>query len=580
MIKNVTAVLIASGVVFALATQPIEAKVVRVVVERTAPYAGGKTFGEAGAFERLEGTVYMEVDPHDPLNAVIVNLDRAPRNDAGMVEFSAPFVIIKPVDMSRGNGKLLYGINNRGNAIEISFQTFPPLAPGASPESGDGLFFRLGYAFVDAGWAGDITTTGTRLGANLPVAVQADGSPIVADIRIEFTGRGYALPLKGNNRFNSYETADTSTTRSTLTVRETIDGARTAIAPDGWAFGTCATGRPSLSPSTTDLCLFDGFEPDHIYELTYPAKNPWVMGLGYAVTRDLGSFLRYERADRDGNPNPLTEPDGSGLRRVYGLGISSTGMYLRDFLYLGFNEDEARRQVFDAVRIHIPGTHRLFANVEFADPNVYSRQDQHADFTSHSYPPLTYAVTTDPISGIRDAILKRPETDPFVFHVDTSNEFWQMNASLNVHDGAGNRVPVPDNVRLYSIAGHSHVGASGVGAIPTATGTCANATNGYRSYAPLMRALLVALDAWVDGGIEPPRSDYPDVRDGTLATVADAAKAFPAIPGCDAPIRIEDKGTRKGCSVDHLPEWNGIEHGRCHVFVDAGYLLDSGSPNI
>ena len=151
-----------------------------------------------------------------------------------------------------------------------------------------------------------------------------------------------------------------------------------------------------------------------------------------------------------------------------------------------------------------------------------------------------YAVTTDPISGIRDAILKRPETDPFVFHVDTSNEFWQMNASLNVHDGAGNRVPVPDNVRLYSIAGHSHVGASGVGATPTATGTCANATNGYRSYAPLMRALLVALDEWVDGGIAPPRSDYPDVKDGTLATVADAAKAFPAIPGVAFPTVVNE----------------------------------------
>ena len=372
------------------------------------------------------------------------------------------------------------------------------------------------------------------------MAVQADGSPIVADIRIEFTGRGYTLPLKGNSRFSSYDTADTSTARSTVTVRETIDGARTAIPSDRWAFGVCATGRQSLSPSTTDICLFDGFQADRIYELTYPAKNPWVMGLGYAVTRDLGSFLRYERADDEGNPNPLAEPGGPGLRRMYGLGISSTGMYLRDFLYLGFNEDGARRQVFDAVRIHIPGTHRLFANVEFADPNVYSRQDQHPDFTSYSYPPLTYAMTTDPISGIRDAILKRPDTDPFVFHVDTSNEFWQMNASLNVHDGAGNRVPAPDNVRLYSIAGHSHVGASGVGATPTATGTCANATNGYRSYAPLMRALLVALDEWVDGGIEPPRSDYPDVRDGTLATVADAAKAFPAIPGVAFPTVVNE----------------------------------------
>ena len=543
VIKKTAAVLIASGLVFAWPTQSVEAKVVRLVVERTTPYAGGEAFGEAGAFERLEGTVYMEVDSHDPLNAVIVNLDRAPRNDDGLVEFSAPFVIIKPVDMTRGNRKLLYGINNRGNAIEIPFQTFPPLAPGASSETGDGLFFRLGYAFVDAGWAGDITTTATRLGANLPVAVQADGSPIVADIRIEFTGQGYTLPLKGNGRFRSYDTADTSTERSTLTVRDAIAGARTTIPPDRWAFGTCASGGATLSPSTTDMCLFDGFEPDHIYELTYPAKNPWVMGLGYAVTRDLGSFLRYERVDEEGNQNPLAEPVGPGVRRVYGLGISSTGMYLRDFLYLGFNEDEAHRQVFDAVRIHIPGTHRLFANVEFADPNVYSRQDQHADFTSHSYPPLTYAVTTDPISGIRDGILRRPETDPLVFHVDTANEFWQMNASLNVHDGAGNRVPVPDTVRLFSIAGHSHVGASGVGATPTDTGTCANPVNGYRSYAPLMRALLVALDEWVDAGIAPPRSDYPDVRDGTLVTVAEAAKAFPAIPGVTFPTVVNELST-------------------------------------
>ena len=516
----------------------VEAKVVRLVVEQITPYADGRTFAEAGAFERLEGTVYMEVDPKDPRNAVVVNLERAPRNADGRVEFNAPFVIIKPIEMTRGNGKLLYGINNRGNGIEIPFQTFPSLTPGEAPDTGDGLIFRLGYTFVDAGWAGDIQTTETRLGANLPVAVQADGSPIVADIRVEYTGEGYTLPLKGNDRFRSYEVADTNPARSQLTVRRAIDGIRTVIQPDRWAFGICATGRASLSPSTTNLCLFDGFDPNQIYELTYPAKNPWVMGLGYAVTRDLASFLRYESADSEGNANPLAGSSGQGLRRVYGLGISSTGMYMRDFLYLGFNEDEMRRQVFDAVRIHIPGTHRLFANVEFADPNVYSRQDQHSDFTSHSYPPLTYAVTTDPISGIRDGILKRPATDPLVFHIDSSNEFWQMNASLNVHDGLGDRVPVPDNVRLYSIASHSHVGASGVGAIPTGRGTCAYPTNGYRSYAPVMRALLVALDLWADGDVDPPRSDYPDVRDGTLVSVQEAGRAFPAIPGVTFPTVV------------------------------------------
>ena len=470
--RRTFAIVVLGSLLAALAAPAADARVVRIVVERTTPYAGGQAFGDAGAFERLDGTVHMEVDPGDPLNAVIVNLDRAPRNERGMVELSAPFFIVKPVDMARGNGKLLYGINNRGNAIELGFHTFPSTGPGAD----DGLFFRLGYTLVDAGWAGDVVTTATRLGANLPVAVQADGSPIVSRVRIEYpsdpTASGavtHTLPLKGNDRFVSYETADTDTSHSTLTVRDAIDGERRPVAADGWAFGTCPSGEASLAPSTTDICLFDGFDPDKVYELVYPAKNPWVMGLGYAVTRDVASFLRYETADDAGTPNPLAaSADATGIRRAYGLGISSTGMYLRDWLYLGFNEDEAHRRVFDAVRIHIPGTHRLFANVEFADPNIYSRQDRTTDFTSQSVPPLTYAVTTDPVTNVRDGILKRPATDPLVFHVDTSNEFWQMKASLNVHDGHGDPVPVPDNVRFYLLASHPHGGAAGVGARPTA----------------------------------------------------------------------------------------------------------------
>ena len=531
------------GVLLAgLAAPAADARVVRIVVERTTPYAGGEAFGDAGPFERLDGTVHMEVDPDDPLNAVIVNLDRAPRNERGLVELSAPFFIVKPVDMARGNGKLLYGINNRGNAIELGFHTFPSTGPNAD----DGLFFRLGYTLVDAGWAGDVVTTATRLGANLPVAVQADGSPVVSRIRIEYPsdptasgGVTHTLPLKGNDRFVSYETADTDTARSTLTVRDAIDGERRPVAADGWAFGTCPSGEASLAPSTTDICLFDGFDPDKVYELIYPAKDPWVMGLGYAVTRDVASFLRYETADDAGTPNPLAaSADATGIRRAYGLGISSTGMYLRDWLYLGFNEDEAHRRVFDAVRIHIPGSHRLFANVEFADPNIYSRQDRTPDFTSQSVPPLTYAVTTDPVTNVRDGILKRPATDPLVFHVDTSNEFWQMKASLNVHDGHGDPVPVPDNVRFYLLASHPHGGAAGVGAMPTARGACAYATNTYRSAAPAMRALLVALDDWADRGIEPPASSYPDVRRGTLATVNEVARTFPGIPGVAFPTRV------------------------------------------
>ena len=275
-----------------------------------------------------------------------------------------------------------------------------------------------------------------------------------------------------------YETADMDTAHATLTVRSSVGGARTPVPSDRWAFGRCAKGQASLVPTTTDICLFDGFKVDRIYELIYPAKNPMVLGLGYAVTRDLASFLRYQTRDDAGNPNPLApEPDRrrhpSGLRQS---ASSSTGMYMRDWLYLGFNEDESHRKVFDAVQIIIPGTHRLFANVEFADPNNYSRQDIWHDSVSYSYPPLTFAVTTDPISGIRDGILKRPATDPLVFQVDSANEFWQMNASLNVHDGAGRPVPIPDNVRLYFGSSFQHGGGAGLLNPPgPAPGMCAGA---------------------------------------------------------------------------------------------------------
>ena len=558
MLRRAVVTLTVVGSMAGWLTNPADARVVRIVVDRTTPYAAGRTFGEAGVFERLEGTVHMEVDPDDPLNGIVVNLDRAPRNANGLVEFSAPFVIIRPVDASRGNRKILYGINNRGNAIEIPFQTFPTLPAGADPETADGLFFRMGYTFVDAGWAGDIITTETRLGADLPVAVQADGSPIVSRIRVQYPTdspsqadsegeggiNGFTLPLKGTDRFVSYETADTRTANSTLTVRDAIDEASRPVASNRWAFGTCPSGETSLAATTRDICVFDGLKRDHIYELTYPARSPWVMGLGYAVTRDLASFLRYETFDDEGSPNPLAESDTVvGIRRAYGLGISSTGMYLREFLYLGFNEDEAHRQVFDAVRIHIPGSHRLFANVEFSDPNIYSRQDRTTDFTSTSYPPLTYAVTTDPITNVRDGILKRPDTDPLVFQSDTSNEFWQMKASLNVHDGFGNPVPVPDNVRLYFMSSHPHGGATGVGVVPTDRGSCEHVTNSYRSTAPTMRALLVALDEWADQGIEPPKSNYPDTRRGTLATVDEVARTFPTIPGVTFPTVVNGLNT-------------------------------------
>jgi hypothetical protein len=510
-----------------------QARVVAFVVESRQPFLGGVSWGSVGPYERLTGTAYMEVDPRDPINAVIVDLDKAPRNARGMVEFSTAFAIAKPVDMARGNQKIYYGVNNRGNN-PFGLLTATTTAQVAASD----VYFTMGYTLVDAGWEGDVVQTATNLAANLPVARQADGSSIVGTMRVEYSDRNlppagtYTLVLEGNANFHSYETADANTSHSVLTVRDDVDSPKTAIASNRWAFGKCPTGQASLVASTFDICYFDKFQNDKIYELIYPAKNPIVMALGHATTRDVGSFLRYQARDDAGNANPL----GTGIRRSYATGASQTAGYLRDFIYLGFNEDEAHRKVFDGILPTIGGTDRVFINVRFADPNVWSDQDDRHDLLQTSYPPFSYAVTTDPVTGIHDGVMKRASTDPLVMQTDSETELFQLRGSLNVQDGRGRPVELPDNVRLYFNSSTAHgMRVTGLRAgIPGASALCANPTPG-GTVIETARAALVAMDLWADRGIRPPRSNYPRLEDGTLIPLDRARARFPHIPGRSYP---------------------------------------------
>ena len=523
-----------------------DARLVKLVVEQREPFAGGAAWGPTGPYERLVATAHLEVDPRDPLNAVIVDLDKAPRNARGAVEFRTTVFILKPVDMTRGNGKIYYTANNRGNDALYAARTVEDVGR-------NDFALKLGYTIVDAGWQGDLAPSATRLGGDFPIAGQPDGSPIVGMTRVEFSDRNipregaHTFNLKGGAAYRPYEAADLNTARATFTVRDSVSAPRTPIAADRWAFGRCPTGRESLQASGFDICYFDRFDPDRIYELIYAAKNPIVMGLGHAATRDVASFLRYERQDAQGMANPV----GGNIRRVYVTGASQTGGFLRDFIYLGFNEDEAHRRVFDGIIPTIAGTDRVFINVRFADPNVYSGQDDRHDFLQNSHPPFTYAVATDPLTGIHDGIMKRPATDPLLFHVDSATEFWQLRASLNVVDANLRTVPAPKNVRFYFVSSTSH--GFGVGGLlapaPARNPRCAlPAPSGAGD---LARPLLAAMDAWADGGIEPPASSYPRLEDGTLVTVDEARAAFPAIPGLrfpSSPNPLE--------RLDYGPEFN------------------------
>lgn len=268
-----------------------------------------------------------------------------------------------------------------------------------------------------------------------------------------------------------------------------------------------------------------------VYELFYVAKDPRVMGLGYAATRDVVSFLRNAAADSDGTPNPLGGP--TKVKTALGLGVSSSGMYLRDFIYQGFNADTAGRKVLDGTYIHIPGAHKLFLNYRFAQPNPYSVQhrDRYMPYVGF---PFNYGVRANPLVAdvamkgpARDGILKRPATDPLVIHADTSTEYWQFQAGLVSTDGFGRDVALPRNARQYLMSGLQHYASAEQEAV---RGSCQQPINPtYQG--PVMRALVDALDRWVTRDTPPPPSRRPTVANGGLVEPTRRGTRFPRIPG-------------------------------------------------
>lgn len=510
-------------------------------IARQETVAGGYQFGPAGAYEKLVGTIAFEVDPADPRNAAIIDLDRAPRNARGLVEYDTDFYLLRPLDMDRWNGKLFFEVNNRGNKrtfnyVQTSAASQPRLNDPTAPEDfGDAFLLRQGYAIAWAGWEGDVLPGGGRMTIRLPVPREADGGPIAQRIVVEFHDRYFApdgsttrLPLSGSPDFASYPAVGGEMANAELRVRPSDSPrpsgpdipAGTLVPRDQWSFA-----------SPTEIALPGGFQPGQVYELSYVAQDPRVMALGYAATRDVVSFLRHSSRDSAGTPNPLAV--GDGVTHVLGQGISSSGMYLRDFLYQGFNEDLAGRPVFDGLSIHIPGAHKLFLNYRFAQPNPFSVQhrDRYMPYVGF---PFNYGVRENPLVAggtmdgpSEDGILKRPATDPLVIHTDTSTEYWQFQAALVNTDGFGRDVPLPAGVRQYLLSGLHHAVTPGA---PPALGLCQQPSNPTHA-GPALRALITALDGWVTAGTPPPPSRRPTVADGTLVPTDRASTGFPAIPG-------------------------------------------------
>ena len=507
--------------------------ITRLVIQRRERFAGGHEFPITGAYEKLVGKAYGEVDPKNRLNRIIVNLDKAPRNRRGRVEYSSNLCILKPIDMTRGNGKIFFDAPNRGSKRILSFLNDAPEAndPSTVEHAGNGFLMRQGYTIVWCGWQSDLMPIKNWLVLNVPAAKNGSKS-IVSKIRTEIVvdEKGVkSQPLSGDERVKSYQAVSRDKSQATLTVREKSYGKRILVPATDWEFAACTkdprNGKEIVNPSAKDLYLRAGFKPGHIYELIYPARDPLVLGLGFAVARDLISFLRYESKDAAGKSNPLTSGDKSTcITHAYAWGRSQSGRYLRDFVYHGFNEDESHRKVFDAIAPHVAGGGRLYLNYEFARPVTSSQQ--HTNQLDPELFPHAYNVIKDAQTGRRDGILKRPKTDPLVFHTQTSTEYWQKRGCLAHTDGKGNDLPIPDNVRIYVIASAQHNSPFGAEPVRDDSQFPINPLPA----GDVLRALMVALDLWVTKGIGPPPSRYPTAADRSLVAPSPRT-GFPKIPG-------------------------------------------------
>jgi hypothetical protein len=471
-----------------LAALPARAEVTKVDVATRTDLGGG--------YELVVGRLHFAVDPKNPRNAVIVDLDKAPKNADGRVEFVADFSLQRPT--TGGNGAALIDVVNRGSATALRLNR--STRPGDAAD--DGLLRKMGVTVMAVGWEFDVPARNGAIRIEVPVATD-NGKPITGIVRAVFTPSNREAAYTVGD-LSAYAPADANGPDSTLKVRDRMSDRGGEIVPrDKWRL------------SGNVVTLTGGFEPGRNYEIAYRAANPPISGLGLAAVRDAATWLKH-------TPDSLAP-----VKYVYALGVSQSGRFLRDYLYEGFNTDERQRQVFDGMMVHIAGTSQLDLNRRWATPTGLGQYDA-------TLFPFADRAQKDPASGATDGLLdndRARENLPKIFYTNTGVEYWGGGRSAAlVHTTADGMtdLTIPANVRVYFFAGNQH----GPGVFPPAAGAGQQKGNP-TDYWWNMRALFVAMDKWVREGAAPPASRVPRLADGTLVKAADVA--FPVIPGVQSP---------------------------------------------
>ncbi|MFN8526538.1 MAG: alpha/beta hydrolase domain-containing protein [Chloroflexota bacterium] len=485
--------------------------VARIEINRRQPYAGGRLFGTVGGYERIDGTLHFAADPDHVANSGIVDLDLAPRDVAGRVEFSADVCILRPEKAGAGNGRLLFEVVNRGRKLCPRYFNYAKADPATDVDidAGDGFLMNRGWTVVWTGWQCDSPRGAALMGLTAPIA-QENGHPLRGRLTAEFQPSESVSYLGLANRGHQpYSAADLNDPDAVLTVRNHRWGPKQTIDRGSWQFARDEAGV--AVPSDAHIRLDGGFQAGKLYEVAYTTNVSPVVGVSMLAVRDTASFLRFATA-AEGNPT------AGQIERAYAFGISQSGRFLRHFLYTGLNLDEAGRQVYDGIIPQVAGARRGEFNHRFGQTSVQS-----APNFGH-LPPFDYGsllARQRALGGV-----------PRIFATNTAAEYWRGDGSLAHTDLAGTHdLDLPREVRSYLFASTQH----GAGSVPLANVNAGDGSVGANwfnavDYSPLVRAALVNLDAWVSDGVEPPASAYPRLADGTAVRAGDVLSGYKGLP--------------------------------------------------
>lgn len=515
--------------------------VVNLNVERTSIFAGGKSFGEVGQYQLIEGTVDFDVDPSDPVNALVTDIHLGVGSKDGKVSFSSDFAILKPLELDRGCRGIVFDVVNRGRKTVLgSFNSAEATTdPGGSIDPGNGFLMRNGYTIVWCGWQYDVPIQQGLMGMKAPEAIDKN-QRLVGDILCQFqTNEPTNHFLLADRVHTPHPPVDMEDPKAKLTVRNHPNSPAEEI--DRADFSFVRIDDYWYDSGATHVYKESGFEPGLIYQLVYETEGSPIVGLGFLAVRDIVSFLKHG-LEEDGNPC------ADGLDYALAFGSSQSGRFLREMIYLGFNEDEAGLIALDGIIAHVAGGMRGEFNLRFGQPS------KDVCFIIPELFPFTELQQSDPRTGKTDALLSRLEKRrmvPKIMFTNTSAEYWRGDAAL-IHTNLEDLTDAPEHpsVRRYLFSGTQH----GSGVFPQIDFREGDGVKGQIAfnmidYAPLHRAALVNLDRWVLGEADPPPSCHPSFAYGTAIESKSILEKFKLLPGVNVPTK-----TTMAMRLDYGPD--------------------------